>query len=207
MSEPAGTNILDTLLDGLGELLSNNGSRLTDLRYQLKVLNEERAGLYTFAHLKEGDLTALARGYYGEHTQGAYAQDQTLITGATGIIRELRWRPPRADRDGYFYAMWEPTLKWGRYSNSSTPYLGNNTYVRSVGSQYFVQLDRLTSASEPYPWVLACRTCGWEGPVPEPTPDTPHLDCPNCEGHYQTGAGNYGTRLYVVNPRDEPDHD
>jgi len=195
-------SVLDSFLQGLDDLFANHGSGLSDLRYQLKVLQEERAGLYSFAPLKEGELTVLIRGCYGESTQGAYAGDPTLMTGATGIIRKLRWMPAKEDRPGEFCAYWEPTLKWGYYTTPTTSH--NNSYVRSVGSTYHIGLDRLGSIQEPYPWVVACRTCSWTGPVPAPTEGTRNLDCPNCPGHYETGAGNYGTRLWVTNPPGTP---
>ena len=179
------------------------------LRSQIKTLREEREGLYSFCHVKEGDRAVLTRGYHQDEslTPGnAYGPDDSLRAGATGVIHEMKWMGAKGKPPFRFVAMWEPDLKWGTYTSRmgedpTPPELlseVHNTYVRSTGSTYFISADRLKTCEEPYPWVVACRQCGWEGPPPPSAEDSRNRDCPVCKAHYMKGTGK--TLLYVACP-------
>lgn len=187
--------MIEKLLEALDAV---NGQAL---RREIRILKEEREGLYSFCPIKEGSLTVLTRGCYhdGDVPNGAYWSDDSLRTGSTGVVREVCWTPAKDGKPGRFYCMWEPTLKWGRYSDDfqgMDP--ANGSYLRSTGSTYFVAADRLEKCDDPYPWRVACRDCDWHGPPPAPVDGRNRGPCSGCGNTHSKIEGLYRKTLYVV---------
>lgn len=164
-------NNLSELLDAIDAI-----KELRELRYELKKLHEERAALYSFCPLKEGDLAVVTEPLDG------WKHDPSVSIGSTGTIRRLEWHK------GAFHASFAPTFRWGVYSNK-----GSGTYVRERGPTYLLPCSALAPTDTPQVLDIGCRHCDWVG-TSESVPDDGR--CPGCDNRYVHGRGE--TALYVV---------